>query len=123
MALPPLSFPFMKSRCALIALFLFAGFSAAQAFAARQMETLGRALIALKSEEKKLFVSWRVLGTDPDALAFNLYRVTGDAAPTKLNERPITGGTNFVDTRFDPGKANAYFVRAVLEAREHGAHE
>lgn len=86
--------------------------------APRQMENLGRGVVALKSEDRKIFVSWRVLGTDDDALAFNLYRVTGTAAPEKLNGAPLTGATHFLDTTFNAAVANAYFVRPVLAAAE-----
>eukprot|EP01041_Mallomonas_annulata_P027922 gene27922-49662_t len=82
------------------------------------MENLGRGVVALKSEDRKIFVSWRVLGTDDDALAFNLYRVTGTAAPEKLNVAPLTGATHFLDTTFNAAVANAYFVRPVLAAAE-----
>lgn len=91
----------------------------AAAPAPRQMENLGRGVVALKSEAEKIFVSWRVLGTDPDALAFNLYRVAGaSASPQKLNPAPITGATNFTDTTFDPAVTNTYFVRPVLAGTE-----
>jgi rhamnogalacturonan endolyase len=85
----------------------------------RQMENLGRGLVALRVEEKKTFVSWRVLGTDASALAFNLYRASGNdaAAPVKLNSAPLLV-SNFTDTTFDPAQAHAYFVRAVVGGRE-----
>ncbi len=82
------------------------------------MENLGRGVVAIKQDEKKIFVSWRVLGTDSDALAFNLYRSADGAAPTKLNPAPITGATNFIDTSFDPAKSHTYFVRPLLAGRE-----
>jgi rhamnogalacturonan endolyase len=94
------------------------------AFAApapRQMERLGRGVVALKSEAHKIFISWRVLGTDASDLAFNLYRATGTAAPVKLNAAPITGATNFSDTTFDPVQSNAYFVRPVCNGAEESA--
>lgn len=36
---------------------------------ARQMEQLGRGVVAIHQGEGKVFVSWRLLGTDPDAIA------------------------------------------------------
>ena len=86
--------------------------------APRQMETLGRGVVALKSEEKKVFVSWRVLGTDHAELAFNLYRSADGAVPEKLNAAPITGATNFTDTTFDAAKSNTYSVRTIVAGRE-----
>ncbi len=85
--------------------------------APRQMEALGRGVVALKIEERKIFVSWRVLGTDAEALAFNLYRAAGDTSPVKLNATPLLV-SNFTDTTFDPAQANAYFVRPLLDGHE-----
>ena len=90
----------------------------AAAPAPRQMENLGRGVVALKTGEQQVFVSWRLLGTDPAALAFNLYRVAGTAPPRKLNQQPLAGPTHFIDTTFDPTQANAYLVRPVLGGQE-----
>ncbi len=43
-------------------------------------------------------MGWRLLGTDPDDIAFNVYRSTGGAAPVKLNPEPLRNATNFVDS-------------------------
>ncbi len=42
------------------------------AFAQRQMENLGRGVIALRQSTDSVFVSWRMSGTDPDNIAFNI---------------------------------------------------
>src|SRR5206468_5957089 len=60
-------------------------------------------------------LGWRMLGTDPDGIAFNLYRSSGDGPPVRLNEGPITASTNFVDGRADLTRPNAYTVRPVLD--------
>jgi rhamnogalacturonan endolyase len=88
---------------------------------ARQMERLGRGLIAINQGEGRVYVGWRMLGTDPDNIAFNLYRSANGAAPVKLNKTPITDSTNFVDDKPDLEKANAYFVRPVLRGKEQMA--
>ncbi len=80
----------------------------------RQMENLGRGVVALNEGGGKIFVSWRLLGTDPDDIAFNLYRATDDAEPIKINGAPITESTNYVDTGVDTTKSNAYFVRPIV---------
>jgi rhamnogalacturonan endolyase len=64
-------------------------FFAHAAFAQRQMELLGRGVVAIPQGGGKAFVSWRLLGTDPDDVAFNLYRVTENAEPVKLNAEPL----------------------------------
>ena len=42
----------------------------------RLMENLGRGVVAIPQSDGKIFVAWRMLGTDPDAIAFNVYRGT-----------------------------------------------
>jgi rhamnogalacturonan endolyase len=39
-----------------------------------QLEPLGRGVIAIHQPDGRVAVSWRLLGTDPDGVAFNLYR-------------------------------------------------
>ncbi len=84
----------------------------------RIMERLGRGVVAINQGGGKVFVSWRVLGTEPDALAFNVYRKTGAAAPTKLNAAPLTGPTFYQDTTADLTQATEYTVRPVLDGKE-----
>lgn len=84
----------------------------------RQMEKLGRGLVAINQGDGKVFVSWRLLGTDPDAIAFNLYRATDGSRPVKLNDQPITTTTSFLDAKADLTRSNSYFIRPVLNRRE-----
>ena len=63
----------------------FVALSASVSQAARQIEYLDRGLVAVKTTGG-VFVGWRVLGTDPASLAFNIYR-----DGTKVNASPITG--------------------------------
>src|SRR5688500_8826670 len=94
---------------------------AVDALAQRQMESLGRGLIAVKQGEGKDFVGWRLLRTDPEAMAVNLYRATDGKKPVKLNDKPLTQSTSFIDAKADPVKPNAYFVRPVMNGREQAA--
>ena len=89
----------------------------------RQMEPLGRGVVASSQDDGKIFVSWRLLGSDPDGVAFNLYRTTGDEPAVKLNASPIANSTNYVDTSADRTRTNSYFVRAVRDAREQEASQ
>src|ERR1041385_4901109 len=84
----------------------------------RQMERLGRGVVAIRHNEKRVFVSWRLLRTDPDDVAFNLYRKAGAGEANRLSEAPLTKATCFEDTSADFGAANEYFVRAVGGGRE-----
>ena len=84
----------------------------------RQMEALGRGVVAIQHAEGKVFVSWRLLGTDPDDIAFNLYRQSGDAEAVKLNAEPLKKATCFADATADLSKPTAYTVRPVVDGKE-----
>jgi rhamnogalacturonan endolyase len=89
-------------ECVMLAV-MFIVFSALdnQIKAQRQMESLTRGVVAIKSEEG-IFVSWRMFGTDPDSIAFNVYR-----DGIKLNSTPITNSTNYFDAS---GDVNSYYT-------------
>jgi len=93
----------------------------ATALAQRQMERLERGVVAVHQGAGKVFVSWRLLGTDAVETAFNVYRSANGGKATKLNDRPIADVTSLVDTNVDLTKSNAYFVRPVLKNREQSA--
>jgi len=86
--------------------------------AQRQMEKLNRGVVAMNLGEGKAFVSWRLLGTDADGIAFNLYKSVNGATPVKLNPAPLKQGTNFTDASFDATLNNRYFVKTVSGNRE-----
>ncbi|RZL49220.1 MAG: rhamnogalacturonan lyase [Pedobacter sp.] len=89
--------------------------------AQRQMEKLDRGIIAMRQGADSVYVGWRLLGTETDAISFNLYRKSGDKDAVKLNNKPITESTNFVDIKVDFSFANSYFVKAVLNGKEENA--
>ncbi len=86
--------------------------------AERQMEALGRGVVAIKQGDGSVYVGWRLLGTDPASIAFNLYRTTDGGAPVRLNDQPITRSTNFIDTSAGLDGAASYYVRPVVDGRE-----
>ena len=90
----------------------------AKALPARHVEKLGRGVVALHHGEGKVFVSWRLLGTDPEAVAFNVYRKTGDAEAVKLTNEPLTKGTCFEDKGVEFAKPVQYTVRTVIDGKE-----
>src|SRR5438128_11345828 len=71
---------------------------ASPASAQQWMEKLDRGVVAVNQGQGKVFVSWRLLGTEAMDLGFNVYRATGSAQPQKLNSAPLTGATCFQDT-------------------------
>jgi rhamnogalacturonan endolyase len=84
----------------------------------RQMEHLNRGLVAVRRSSTQAYIGWRLFGTDPDDVAFNLYRVSGGGAAVKLNAAPLTQTTDFTDTTANFTVANQYFVRAVIDGQE-----
>ncbi|OAM89067.1 hypothetical protein AW736_15070, partial [Termitidicoccus mucosus] len=95
-----------------------------QAVAQRQMEQLGRGLIAVRKSDTEVYVGWRMLGSDPEDIAFNLYRQLGAAGtPKKINTAPITATTDYSDK---PGSSAfndtiTYHVRPVIGGVEQTA--
>lgn len=96
---------------------------ASSAIPSRYMERLDRGIVAVNQGSGKVYVGWRLLGTDPGSIAFNLYRRTSDGSAVKLNSAPITSSTNYVDTGVDLTKNNYYFVKTVLNGIEGNASE
>lgn len=106
----------MKTHLILLA--LIASICSTALYGQRIMENLGRGVVAIHQEPNKVFVSWRILGTDPKDIAFNLYRTAENGAAVKLNVRPITGATNFCDSSVDMNKSNAWYVCPMLNGKE-----
>ncbi|OYX84834.1 MAG: hypothetical protein B7Y83_06875, partial [Flavobacteriales bacterium 32-34-25] len=100
----------------LIALLAFQ-LSSTLLFSQRQMESLDRGLIAVK-ENGHFYVGWRVLGTDADNLAFNLYRKSGTKAAIRVNDQPISGATNLIDEKANPTEDNTWFIKTVVNGVE-----
>ncbi|GAA2127729.1 carbohydrate-binding protein [Streptomyces synnematoformans] len=76
----------------------------------KQLEDLDRGLVSVRSGSGNL-VSWRLLGTDPSAVSFHLYR--GDT-------RVFSGAaTNYYDSGASSG--SSYTVRAVVDGVEQPA--
>jgi rhamnogalacturonan endolyase len=84
------------------------------ASAQRMMEKLNRGLIAV-SADGGAYLSWRLFGTEPSNLGFNVYK-----GATKLNDQPLTGATLFADKTSGPG---TYTVRPVINGQEGAASE
>ncbi|MFF7644865.1 rhamnogalacturonan lyase [Streptomyces canus] len=87
----------------------------AHAATARQVERLDRGLTSVHNGSGNL-VSWRWLATDPNDVAFNVYR-----GGTRLNSSPLTTSTNYLDAAA-PDSAD-YTVRAVVNGVEQAPSE
>lgn len=87
---------------------LVAALLSGQVFAlTRNMEWLDRGVVAINTSGKNVYVSWRLLGTDPSTVSFNVYR-----DGTRIASIAAPAATNYTDAA---GSASAkYTVRAVV---------
>ncbi len=96
----------------IILIILFSQLLSAQ----RQMEYLKRGIIAVPSESG-IFVSWRLLGTEPQNIQFDVYRIENNKSK-KLNEKPLLDETCFLDTTADKTKNYTYFIKSNTQDQE-----
>jgi hypothetical protein len=76
----------------------------------RQMESLNRGLVAVKVEGG-VYIGWRLFGTDPEEITFNVYR-----DDQKVNQIPIKTSTNFLD--INGASDSTYYICALLDGME-----
>jgi len=77
--------------------------------AQRWMENLDRGTVAVRTSSTKIFLSWRLLGTEASATVFNIYR-----DGVKINQSPVSA-TWFVDNTTVNG---TYQVKAIVNGAE-----
>ena len=87
----------------------------------RQMERLGRGLVAIHQGDGKVFLSWRLLGTDPDAVTFHVDRATDGGRSERLTTEPLAKVTHFVDPTVDLTLATTYLVIPVIDGKEQSS--
>jgi len=104
-------------------LIVLLGLTAATAAAERAGEKLDRGLIARPAGEGKVYLSWRLLASDPDDAAFNVYRRVDNQKPIRINDEPIRQTTDFVDTEAPGDKDCGWVVRLVAGGNEEQASE
>jgi autotransporter-associated beta strand protein len=100
-------------RPGLAALIAAACLLATSVQAQRQMESLGRGVVAVRTGTTSVYVGWRMLGTDPEDIAFNLYRSANGGGPVQLTTNQ-TQTTDFIDPGANTSATNSYFVRPVI---------
>lgn len=86
-------------------------------------ERLNRGMLATPLGGERVYLGWRLLQSDPQDVAFNLYRSTADGEPVRLNEHPLAKTTDFLDDKAPSEQTNSWFVRPVVEGREQDASE
>ncbi len=83
-----------------------------EARTAPQMDRLDRGLVARQTEQG-VYLGWRLLNSDPDKIAFHVYRSTPDGQPQKLNDVALQQTTDFVDSSTLTESAE-YTIRPVV---------
>lgn len=78
-----------------------------------QLEKLDRGVVAVRTNSNEVYVGWRLFGTDPAGISFNVYR-NGE----KINDAPITNSTNYVDNATEDG---TYTIKPVIGGVEQNA--
>ncbi len=84
----------------------------------RVEEKLGRGLVAVPTGSGTVYLGWRLLRSDPENVAFNIYRSAAGGSAVQLNAEPITRTTDFVDAAAPAGQDKSYWVRPVAGGRE-----
>jgi len=105
----------LRNYIAIAIIFLITG---SQVIAQRQMENLDRGVIAIHKGNDSVYIGWRMLGTEPDEITFNIYRQNGNEKPVRLNKNPIKESTNYEDGNVNFKTDISYFVKAVLKGKE-----
>lgn len=86
-------------------------------------ENLDRGMIAIPTAENSVYIGWRLLQSDQAGTVFNIYRSTAGGPAQKLNETPLTNGTNFVDVTAPLNQPNEWWVNSVILPRGQPARE
>lgn len=89
----------------------------------RVEEKINRGMIVVATSEDKVYLGWRLLKSDPKETAFNIYRSVEDNTPVRLNKKPITTTTDFVDEQPVLEGEVLYWVKPVAEGTEFKACE
>jgi len=95
-----------------ILLLLLLGIST-QMYAQRSVEKLNHGLVALRLNANQVYINWRMLGTEPTDVSYNLY-----CDNVKVAASPFTTTTNYTHAITTNG---TYSVRAIINGVEEDA--
>ncbi|MBD0823598.1 rhamnogalacturonan lyase [Aestuariibaculum marinum] len=74
------------------------------------MEDLDRGTVAVRTNENEVLISWRILADEFETASYNIYR-----GSIKLNQTPLTGGSNYIDKT----TSNEYYsISAIINGKE-----
>ena len=96
-------------------LFLLLFGISSQMQAQRTVEKLNRGLVATRLNADQVYINWRMLGTEPTNISYNLY-----CNGKKVAGSPFTTTTNFTHKTTTDGN---YYIRAIVNGIEQAASE
>ncbi len=96
-------------------LFLLLFGMSSQIQAQRTVEKLNRGLVATRLNADQIYINWRMLGTEPTNVSYNLYY-----NDKKVPGSPFTTTTNFTHSTTTDGN---YYIRAIVNGVEQAASE
>lgn len=86
----------------------------------RVEEKLDRAPVALAYKEG-VYIGWRLLKNDPDAIGFNIYRSNGSSQYfRKMTPEPISKTTDLIDRSVRNGGSYTWKIQPVIAGKEAG---
>jgi hypothetical protein len=80
------------------------------------MDSLDRGLIARRTP-RGVYLGWRILDSDPDNLAFNVYRTSTDGKRHRLHDEPVSRTSDMLDESAVP-VGTTYTLCPVLDGQE-----
>ena len=87
---------------------LAAGYLHAQPY---QGEKLSRGFVGIPTDDG-FRLSWRMFVSDKETMPFDIYRSTDGGWAVKLNDKPVTITSDFLDTTADFSKSNVWSLRS-----------
>ncbi len=73
-------------------------------------ETIDRGVIARPLGEGNVYIGWRLLDSNPEDVAFEVYRQEEGGQPVRLTDQPLRETTDFVDKTAPAGKPCVWSV-------------
>ncbi|MBN2155273.1 MAG: silent information regulator protein Sir2 [Candidatus Lokiarchaeota archaeon] len=84
----------------------------------RITESLDRGLVAIYNNNGDVYISWRLLKSDPVDVSFNLYQYSLPGPPVKLNSFNINQTTDFIVLNSTHIYGSRYFIRSIVDSLE-----
>ncbi len=89
----------------------------------RVEEKLNRGLVAVPGQGGGLYMSWRLMKSDPAGCTFNVYRSEAGKPAVRLNAAPITRTTDFTDPNPVQNGSTQYWITPIVNNTEGAASE